>query len=81
MDSGEGAEGPPIHESAVLTKVESAKVAAMIGSNHVSSTTADYASHLTKYKVSFFYFCGIAIVVMVIVTRCNASFIVALSRN
>ena len=51
MDSGEGAEGPFPVEPAVLTSAEVAKIAAMVGTNHAPTTTADYASHLAKYKV------------------------------
>ena len=51
MDSGEGAEGPLPVEPAVLTSAEVAKIAAMVGTNHAPTTTADYASRLAKYKV------------------------------
>ena len=43
MDSGEGAEGPFPVEPAVLTSAEVAKIAAMVGTNHAPTTTADYA--------------------------------------
>ena len=51
MDSGEGGEGPLPKEPAVLTSTELAKIAAMVGTNHVATTIADYASHIAKYKV------------------------------
>ena len=51
MDNGEGAERPFPQEPTVLTTTELTKVAAMVGTNHAPTTTADYASNLTKYKV------------------------------
>ena len=38
----------------VLTPAERADVSALVRSNHVRSTTADYASHVKRYKVRFF---------------------------
>ena len=66
MDSGEGAEGPLPVEPTVLTSAEVAKIAAMVGTNHAPTTTADYASHLAKYKVISWVLLGHSTIILTV---------------
>ena len=52
VGEGSGAEKSLDREPEVLTTDELAKIALMLGSNHAKTTRSDYASQMSKYKVS-----------------------------
>ena len=52
VGEGSGAEKPLDREPDVLTTDELAKVALLLGKNHATTTLRDYASRMSKYKVS-----------------------------
>ena len=52
VGEGSGAEKSLEREPKVLTTDELAKIALLLGSNHATTTRGDYASQMSKYKVS-----------------------------